>query len=177
MATVGLLAIGASGAAAAVMGALWGKGFVAGDPSGVTYTPARCADLFEYVPHATSCEAAATSHHFDEIVGYRLATGALGLGLLGVVVVARRRRRRATGMRASAGPRMLPPAVAPTVGLSLFGVAAALLGLDGANRLVQGVSHGGGGQLSGALVSVAVAGWFGRRLLTTLEAAPPQLPS
>ena len=79
---VGLLAIGLSGLLAAAGGAALGKAFVSGDGPDVTYSATRCADLQEYHPSPT-CEQAATGHHYDEVVGYRLAAGVLGLVVLG----------------------------------------------------------------------------------------------
>jgi hypothetical protein len=164
VAMVGMLAIGMSGAVAAGMGALWGKSFVAGDADGVTYTASRCADFLEYFPHAGSCTAAAVDHHFDEIVSYRLAVGVLGLAALAVLVVLHRRRRRT-------GPtlRLLPRAFVPTIGAAVFGMAAIILGFGGLNLLLQGTTHGAGGQFSAAIVSCAVAVAFGWRLLRELS--------
>src|SRR5579884_3322900 len=72
---VAACAIGVSGGIAWLAGRLLGKAFVAGDPAGVTYTAARCRELFEYAPRARTCEQAAISHHFGEIVSGRLAVG------------------------------------------------------------------------------------------------------
>ena len=60
----------------------WGTAFVSGDGPDVTYSATRCADLQEYHPSPT-CEQAATGHRYDEVVGYRLAAGVLGLVVLG----------------------------------------------------------------------------------------------
>ena len=57
--TVGLVAIGASGALAELLGRLFGPAFVAGDLPGVTYTAQRCAEFLEYFPDAGSCQQAA----------------------------------------------------------------------------------------------------------------------
>jgi hypothetical protein len=65
LAGIGLAAIGVSGLLAAGMGAAFSQAFVAGDAPGVTYTPDRCADFFEYHTEAGEC-AAAVAHHFDE---------------------------------------------------------------------------------------------------------------
>jgi hypothetical protein len=171
VALVGMLAIGMSGAVAAAMGSVWGKAFVAGDADGVTYTASRCADFVEYFPHAGSCTAAAVDHHFDEIVSYRLAVGVLGLAALAVLAVLHRRRRR-TGPTS----RLLPPAFVPTIGAAVFGMAAIILGFDGLNLLLQGTTHGAGGQLSAAIVSGAAAVAFGWRLLRELSARAARQP-
>src|SRR5215218_1299836 len=49
---VGLVAIGASGALAELLGRAFGARFVAGDLPDVTYTPQRCAEFLEYFPNA-----------------------------------------------------------------------------------------------------------------------------
>ena len=53
---------------AEVFGRVFGAAFVAGDAPGVTYTPARCADYFEYFPRASDCTQAAALHHWGEVV-------------------------------------------------------------------------------------------------------------
>src|SRR5690242_1523002 len=101
---IALVAVGVSGLLPWGMGATAGKGFVAGDPPGVTYTTARCADVFEYAPHARSCEQAATEHHFGEVVDSRIAAGVLGAVVL--AVAAWRRRRHVP-------PNLLPETLVP----------------------------------------------------------------
>src|SRR2546430_4880402 len=83
LAGVGLFAIGASGVVALSMRAAFGDRFVAGDAEGIAYTAERCADFLEYVPGAADCEAAASGHHADEVVFYRI-----GVGLPGTLVLA-----------------------------------------------------------------------------------------
>jgi len=75
-----LVAAGIAGEISAGFGLAFGKAYVAGDTDGVSYTPARCADYFEYAPSAATCEQAATSHHFYEI--WRNADVALVFGLI-----------------------------------------------------------------------------------------------
>jgi hypothetical protein len=159
---VGLVAIGASGLVAAGMGAAFGKGFVAGDPPGVTYTQERCADFAEYHPEAGGCQGAAAAHHFDEVVGYRVDAGVLGLLLLGGVwLLGPRLRRRAGGAA-------LPDGFAATVGASLFGVAAAALLLQGVGELALGRATGAGQYLSGGLVSLVAFAAFAAALARVL---------
>jgi hypothetical protein len=162
---VGLVAVGVSGALSAGLGATAGHAFVAGDPPGVHYTAARCADLREYAPGARTCGAAATEHHFGEVVDYRVAAGALGAVLLGGVAVARRRRRRA----GSGEPAVLPRAFVPTVGATVFGGAAAALGAQAVDLAVVGHGRGAGQFLTGAVVAGAVGAWYlvglGRQLV------------
>jgi hypothetical protein len=87
---VALLALGVSGVLSEFSGRAFGADFVAGDTSGVTYTPARCADYFEYFPNAGSCNEAAALHHWGEIVEERVAAGVLGLLALGFGLAVRR---------------------------------------------------------------------------------------
>lgn len=162
LAGAGFVGIGASGLVAAGMGATFGERFVSGDIAGVTYTPARCADYMEYEPQAPTCEAAATAHHFGEVVDYRLAAGVLGLLALGGYALIRRRYPRLAGVR------MLPDAFSATVGAALFGVAAGILLLQG---IAQGVTEhgtGSGAYLSGGIVSAVAFALYAAVLLRTL---------
>ncbi len=164
LAGVGFTAIGVSGVLAAGLGTAFGKGFIAGDGPGVTYTAARCADFFEYHPGAADCAAAATAHHFDEVVGYRLDAGVLGALLLGASYVVRRRYRRLGGVR------MLPATFIPTAGAALFGAAALfLLGMS-TMQIVFGGAVGAGNLLTGGMVSLAVFAVYAATLLRTLPA-------
>jgi len=172
---VGALALGVSGLVSEVLGRVFGAGFVAGDTNGVTYTPARCADFFEYFPKAGTCEAAASLHHWGEVVEYRVALGVLGLlGLAGWAVL-----RRTTVL---GGPAWRAPA--PIVAM----VVAALAAFSGAGLLFISLtsigfadSHGAGVSLAdGAvalLVAIGAAAWallHGRRPAARAErrAAP-----
>ena len=160
LAAVGLIAIGVSGVLAVVFGATLGQDFVAGDRPGVTYTPARCADLREYAPGANTCREAATVHHYGEIVDYRIAAGLLGIGLLGAYLFARRRHLTETSH--------LPAAFTSTVGVSVFGLAGAALLAISANLAVLGDPSSVGQYLSGGIVSAVVAAAFGWSLVSTL---------
>lgn len=158
---IGMSAIGASGLVADAFGAALGKSFVAGDTNGVTYTPARCADFLSYFPHAGSCEAAATAHHFDEIVTYRIAAGVLGLLALGGWYLLRRRFARRGGL--------LPEGFATTIGVTLFGLAALILLAMGGIPILLGQPTGAGGQLSGGLLALSVFAGFARSFLHVLR--------
>lgn len=152
-----LVAIGASGLAAAGMGAVFGQAFVAADAPGVTYT--RCAEYIEYEPHARTCEAAAIAHHFGEIVDYRIAVGVLGLLLFAAWWLWRRRR----GGRVLR-QRLLPRAFPPVVGAALATAAAAGLIGNSVGRMTAGAVDGTGGDLSGGIVSALLAAGFGLAL-------------
>ena len=147
---LGLLAIGLSGLLADLMGRWWGARFVAGDVNGVTYTAARCADFEGFHP-GHSCSTAAALHHWDEIVGYRLEAGVLGLVLLLGYLLARRvgplRGRR---WRPDGAPVILVASVTA-------GLAAALLGGSSVLQLALGETAGTGELLSAGLVAGLVA--------------------
>ena len=164
LAVVGLLSIALSAGVAVVFGSVFGKSFVSGDAPGVTYTAARCADFREYHPEAKSCAGAATAHHYDEVVGYRLDAGVLGvLALIGFAIIRRMNRRRYGRARA------LPDGFTGTIGTALFGLAAAgLLGLS-VLSMAFGNSNGAGDFLSGGVVALLVFIGFGVGLLKTLR--------
>jgi hypothetical protein len=154
---IGLAAVGASGLFAWLLQGVAGASFLAGDGTGIAYTPARCADFLTYFPGAASCEAAAALHHADEIVTYRVALGAVGLSLL----VAYAARRRITGRQDRSGWR-LPPVATPAVAAVVFAGAAAVLLLGTVGLWVGEARHGVaptgiGGMLSGGVVSLAAA--------------------
>jgi hypothetical protein len=171
---VAMVAVGVSGALAELFGRAWGAAFVAGDLPGTTYTPARCADFIEYFPHAGSCEAAASLHHWGEVVEYRVAMGALGLLVLGGYAFLRRARRQ-RGERGSATRAqylgVLPDGFSATVATSLYGVAAAGLLLQSLNAFVIGGASSGSGQwLSGAVVALVMAAVYGASWLRMVAA-------
>jgi hypothetical protein len=158
---VGLLALGMSGLLSELFGRLFGAGFVAGDAPGVTYTPARCADYFEYFPHAATCNAAAALHHWGEVVQGRIALGVLGLLALGGWWLIRRR-----GALRDGGWR--PPAtlVALVTTALAGGVAVVLLPIT-LMGLAFGDHQGAGANIAdgsvAAVVAIGAAIWGVRR--------------
>jgi hypothetical protein len=157
-----MIAIGLSGLVAGGLGLLFGKSFVSGDVEGVAYTESRCAEFQEYYPSPT-CEAAATAHHFDEVVSYRVAAGVLGLlalaSLVGLALLKPGLFRDAAG---------LDPALTPAVGAALFGLGAAgLLGM-GTLQLVFAGAAGTGALISGGLVAAVAFAVYARSLLRSL---------
>ena len=170
VAAIGLLAIVASGGVAAVMGSVVDKSFVAGDPPGVTYTAARCAEYMAYQPGEATCADAALAHHYDEVVWYRVDGGILGLLALAGWWFVRHRRVRAGRSDA------LPPVLVALAGTVLFGLAA--LGLVGLGTM-QGTVGGGnsaGGLLSGGLVAAVVAAAFAAWLYRSWR-VPGEMPT
>jgi hypothetical protein len=161
---IGLVAIGVSGLVAELLGRLFGAGFVAGDLPGVTYTPQRCAEFLEYFPDAGGCGQAAAMDHWGEVVEYRVAVGVLGLLVLGGYLLWRRGRR-------GEQPRylgVLPDGFAATVAVSLYGLAGAVLALEGLDALLVGRGSGAGQWLSAAVVALAMAILYGVSLYRTV---------
>jgi HAAS domain-containing protein len=161
---VALVAIGASGLVAELLGRLLGAGFVAGDLPGMTYTPQRCAEFLEYFPDAGGCAQAAALHHWGEVVEYRVAVGALGLLVLGAFLLWRRGR----GGRPPEYLGVLPDGFAATVATSLYGVAAAVFALEGLDALLVAGGDGAGQWLSAAVVALAMAVLYGVSLYRTV---------
>jgi hypothetical protein len=148
---VGLLALGVSGLISEAFGRAFGAAFVAGDTSGVTYTPARCADYFEYFPNATSCNAAAALHHWGEVVEYRVAAGVLGLLALGFGLVVRR-------VLAGRWTLWRPPVASMALVITaLAGAGAAGLLGKSVPPILLGTSDGTGVFLADGLVAAVVA--------------------
>jgi len=158
---VGAVALGVSGGISELFGRVFGAGFVAGDRSGVTYTPARCADYFEYFPHAGTCAQAAALHHWGEVVVDRVALGVLGLIALAVGLAI----RRSLG---AGWARWRPPAtIVALVTAALAGVVAAgQLGVNVLQAAFGGTSGVGAGIADGtaaAVVAVGAVVWGVRR--------------
>ena len=162
---VALVAIGASGLVAELLGRLLGAGFVAGDLPGVTYTPSRCAEFLEYFPDAGGCEQAAALHHWGEVVEYRVAAGVLGLVILGAFLA----WRRGQGGRPPAYLGVLPDGFEAAVATSLYGLAAAVLTLEGLDALLVAGGDGAGQWLSAAVVALAMAVLYGVSLYRTMR--------
>jgi hypothetical protein len=140
---VGLVAIGASGALAELLGRLFGPAFVAGDLPGITYTTQRCTEYLEYFPDAGSCAQAAALHHWGEVVEYRVAVGVVGAFVLGGFLLWRRRPDRQDQRYLG----ILPDGFSATVATSLYGVAAAALAVLSLDAFLVA---GGDGPASGS---------------------------
>jgi hypothetical protein len=155
----GLCAIGLSGWLSAGLGAIFGKAFIAGDGPDVTYTAERCRDFMSFHPEAATCAAAATAHHFDEIVGYRQDLGVLGV--LGAIVLLILARRGVVGRWLRTGP--LPGSTPPVVASVLFGAAATVLMGLGLMQIAFGITNGAGSMLADGLIATdafALSAWW-----------------
>ncbi len=157
---IGLLAIGVSGLVSELLGRVGSPGFVAGDRFGVTYTAQRCAEYLQLSPGSKDCASAAAMDHWGEVVVGRVGAGVLGLLALGVYLLARHSVLR--------GARWQPPmlVVVPVV-VTVFAVAALILGAPELVVAASGTTSGTGvGLADGAvslLVAVGATGWLLRR--------------
>jgi hypothetical protein len=173
---IGLIAVGIAGQISAGVGVAFGKDTVAGDQGGVTYTPARCAEYFEYAPGAANCEAAATDHHFDEL--WRNTTAAL---ILGVLVVGShlwlRRRYAATDEGAA-----LPRRAFAIVGAVAFGTAGLGLAAVGGLGTILNAHAGNAAFLVDGLVALAFfaafapSGWRNLRAMSAEGSSQYAMP-
>jgi hypothetical protein len=160
---VGLVAVGVSGAISELLGRLFGAAFVSGDPPWVRYTPRRCAELRSLFP-GHGCLDAAVQDHWGEVVVFRVAAGVLGLLVLGGYALVRHRAR--------ASSAALRPGVVPVAGVTAYGLAAAVLTVEGTNSALLGGVHGGSGQWwSAAGVALAVALAYARSAYRVLADA------
>jgi hypothetical protein len=157
---IGLVAVGISGAVSEVFGHAFGPAFVSGDLPWVRYSAQRCAEVQEYFP-GRSCQDAVTLDHWGEVVQFRVAFGVLGLLVLGGYLLARRRARPADVV--------LRPGLVPVAGVTLYGLAAAvLLGQSVDTAMLGGVRAGSGQWLSGGIVALVVAVAYGRTVCRSL---------
>ncbi|HYM16589.1 MAG TPA: hypothetical protein VEZ14_13615 [Dehalococcoidia bacterium] len=144
---VGLIAVGVSGLVTGGLGRIYGKDAIAGDTLSAHLSAARCADLREYAPAATTCSQAELFHHADEVVMYRVAMLPLGLLLAAAYWFARRRWLRA----ATEDPAVRTLRLG--LGVGAFGLASvALLGTAAGHASTAGLAR----NLSDGLIALAV---------------------
>jgi hypothetical protein len=169
LAVVGLVAIGVSGGIAAAMRAVAGPEFMANNLTRVPFSAARCAEFRRLEPSASTCADAAMLHHADEIVTYRLATGALGVAGAGVMLASAARRRRQRRHSTDVLPAPLVPAVAATA----FGLAAGGLTMLGIDAAIGNTGPGQyfSGAIPAAIAAIAFAVVAVRRLVAGDDAA------
>lgn len=153
---IGLIAVGVSGLVVAVMNAVFGRAFVGQPPAGVTFPEARCAYWMTAWTHAHTCAQAAMLEASSDGVILRGGAGALGVALLACYVVTR-------GILRQRGydPHSLLAGYFPALAACVFGAGA--LGLALAQLTGFDVTFGPGTYLSGAIVAVAFAAWYGFR--------------
>lgn len=159
----GALAVGVTGALAALLRLVAGPRFLVDVAPGQALSGADCARWLAAEPGAVDCHSAAVADWAAETVFYRLAAGVLGALCL-VAYLALRRRGVRHGWWA-----VLPTTVTNTIALTLFGAAGlGTLGL-GVNAIAVSSGHGSGEWLSAAPIALVAAAVFGLRLLGNLR--------
>jgi hypothetical protein len=167
LAAIGSIAVGISGAIAAIIRAAAGAAAVA-DPSSSALSAAACARWLGNDPGASSCRAAATADWAAETIFYRIALGLVGAAALTGYTLWRRRARinGATG---------LPRIMVDTIGATAFAVAAGWTLALGIDALAVSSGHGWGQWLSATPVAAAGAVVFLVRALDDLRGPEPGL--
>ncbi len=160
---IGAVAVGVSGLVAELVRLLAGAQVLVAPRPGTALAAADCARWLAADPGAHTCRDAAVADWVDEVVGYRIAMGALGLVALGAFAWL---RRRSPG---SSGWTTLPSTVGNTLALTGFAVAGLwTLGL-GIDLVVVDSGNGSGQWLSAAPVALVAAAVFGVRLVRDLR--------
>ena len=145
----GLLAIAISGAICLGLSHAFGENAIAGDSQSAHLSTARCLDLFEYFPEASSCSAAELAHHSEEIIFYRLGMAPVAV----VVFLAQALAGRMLAVTEEERRRQRPWHRA--LGVVAFGLAAAALLSIGLVKAAAGSSAGTARWLSDGTVSLA----------------------
>ena len=155
MVAVGLAAVGLAAVLARVVATFTSTAFVFGSPAGAVFPADRCAHWLAVQPTATTCaQAAMLENSSDTFLLY------LGGALLGLVVIGVAFATRAVVRRARHAPRagvVLPPAVVPAIGATVFGGAGVALLSAALSDLVVSGAWGRGLWFVDAGVSLAVA--------------------
>ena len=146
---VGLIAVGVSGALAAVFNGVVGTRFVGALPQ--TYSPAVCGHFLSLHSGAGSCGVAAILENSHDAVALRGLAGLVGL--VSVALAWRTRRYLA----ADPSFRRLLDGLICLLAAVAFGAAAAVLFSLSVDTAVQHGSGGVGWYLSGGLVSLVAA--------------------
>jgi hypothetical protein len=155
LAGIVLVSAGVAGQISSGIGLAFGKDIMAGNAPGTAYTAARCEDFFRLQPGATTCEEAATAHHFDE--QWRNADLALVLGILVLGAHWYLRRRFAKQEPGHSLPRESFAAF----GMAAFGLASPLLLLFGIGSTLA-APHASGAQfiVDGAIALLVFAAFL-----------------
>lgn len=152
------VAVGVSGLAAALVPLVFGRTFLIDVAPNTVLSATDCARWLAGDPTAGSCRDAAIADWVDEVVGYRVAVGVLGV--LALVGLLRRRGWLADG---------LPRAVSDTVAVTGFAVGALLTLVLGWNAVATAGGHGSGQWFSATIVALTAAMIFTLRLVSHLR--------
>jgi hypothetical protein len=160
---IGALAVGVSGLIALIVRAIAGSRAVVDVGPGRVLGAADCTRWLNADSGARSCRDAAVADWVNEIVGYRLLMGLLGVVAVAVFLVLRR-RWMSQGRWAT-----LPAAVTDTIAVTLFGAAGVwTLGM-GVDAIANASGRGSGQWLSAAPVALGAATVFAVRLVRNLR--------
>lgn len=161
LAAVGSVAVGVSGAVAAIIRAAGGAAAVSA-PTDSALSAANCSRWLGNDPGASSCKAAATADWAAETIFYRIALGLVGVVALAAFALLRRRTRRV-------GSLTLPRIVVDTIGATAFAVAAGWTFALGIDAIHVSSGHGWGQWLSATPVALAGAVLFAIRAVDDLR--------
>lgn len=160
---VGAAAVGVSGLVAELVRLLAGAQVLVAPRPGTALAAVDCARWLAADPSAHTCRDAAVADWVDEVVGYRIAIGVLGLVAVGAFAWLRRRSRDSSRWTT------LPPTVGNTFAVTGFAVAGVwTLGM-GIDLIVVDSGNGSGQWLSAAPVALTAAAVFGCRLVRNLR--------
>jgi hypothetical protein len=162
------VAVGVSGILAGLLGAFAGSRFLVDVAPGQALAASDCARWLAADPTASSCREAAVTDWAAETVAYRIVAGLVGIGLL--LAYSWVRRRPVGRGRWST----LPDPVSNTVAVTLFGAAGLWMVALGVDAIAVSSGRGSGQWFSAAVVAVAAAAIFGRRLLRDLRSNDPE---
>jgi hypothetical protein len=162
---VAAIAVGVSGLVAEVIRLVGGSRVLVDVAPGRTLSAADCARWLRLDSGAANCRDAAVADWANEVVGYRIALGLLGIVALAGYFVLRRHRVRQGRWTT------LPAAVSDTIAVSLFGAAGVWSLGVGVGDVVTASGHGSGQWLSAAPVALAAAVVFGVRLIRDVDLA------
>jgi hypothetical protein len=165
LAGIGAVAIGVSGAIAAVIRLIGGNSALVAAPNSGSLAPSDCARWLQLDPHAASCSAAAVANWADETVFYRLALGLFGVLLLAVRLAVLRRRP-------DAGARTLPALATYTIAALLFGGASLWILGAGVDTLATSPNAGAGQWFSAAPVALVATIYFAIRVHREVNRSP-----
>jgi hypothetical protein len=162
LAGTGLVGVGISGLVVLVMNIVFGRAFTGRAPAGVSFQKADCAYWMGSWPGAHTCAAAHMLEASSDAVVLRVAAGSIGVALLvayGVVRYVQRRRGR--------GPVVVLAGYFPLLAAGVFGAGALGLAFDQLTGFA--ITQGPGAYLSGAIVAVVAAVWYGLKARSAIR--------
>jgi hypothetical protein len=156
------VAVGVSGLVAALVRLVFGRTVLIDVAPNTVLLARDCARWLAGDPTAGSCRDAAIADWADEVVGYRVAVGVLGV----LALLAYRLLRRRGSL-----VDVLPRAVSDTVAVTGFAVGALLTLVLGWSAVATAGGHGSGQWFSASIVALIAAVIFSVRLVSDLRQA------